>query len=270
MRGIFDAIRARRRPTEAAERDLVDRFFRATGVRFRNVRMLRQALTHRSHLGEAAESHTKTNERMEFLGDSVLELVVNDFLYHGYPESREGDLTKMRSLLVSRAILARRAREIGLGAFLLLSDAEDDSGGRDRESILADGYEAVIGAIYLDRSLAEVRAFIHRTLLASAASILADETHLNFKSLLQEHVQAASRNQPRYRVRSESGPDHEKVFLVDVLVKGEVLGTGSGKNKKEAEQEAARRALHRLDRLPRSADLGPSQASARPEEPDGS
>jgi len=186
---------------------------------------------------------------MEFLGDSVLELVVNEFLYSAYPESLEGE--KMRSLLVSRTILARKAREVGLGEFFLLSEAEEESGGRDRESILADGYEAVIGAMYLDRSLSEVRAYVHRTLLASAASILADEAHLNFKSLLQEHVQASSRNQPRYRVRSESGPDHEKVFLVEVLVRGEVLGQGSGKNKKEAEQEAARQALVRLDLLPR-------------------
>jgi ribonuclease-3 len=229
--------------------DNVARFCGAIGTPCRDPQTFRQALTHRSYLAENGQSRGESNERMEFLGDSVLELVVNEYLYGRYVSSREGDLTKKRSLLVSRAILARKARELGLGAYLFLSDAEDDAGGRRRDSILADGYEAVVGAIYLDQGIEAARGFIHRTLLADAPGILSDQAHLNFKSLLQEHVQSSSRSQPRYRVCSESGPDHEKTFVVEVVVRGTVLGEGSGRNKKEAEQVAAKDALMRLEML---------------------
>lgn len=238
----------------AGHAETVDRFCAAIGTACDDPALYRQALTHRSFLGENGQSRGESNERMEFLGDSVLELVVNEYLYARYAESREGDLTKKRSLLVSRAILARKARELGLGSFLFLSEAEDEAGGRQRDSILADGYEAVVGAVYLDQGLEAVRGFIDRTLLGDAPGILADQAHLNFKSLLQEHVQSSSRSQPRYRVRSEAGPDHEKTFVVEVSVRGNVLGTGSGRNKKEAEQVAARDALVRLEKL-QAADV---------------
>ena len=234
-------------PPPATSEAAVDRFQAASGITFRNPSTLRQALTHRSSLGENGRLRGLSNERMEFLGDSVLELIVNEFLYQSHPDSREGDLTKMRSLLVSRNILAASAAAIGLGECLFMSEAEDGSGGRARESILADGYEAVTGAIYLDQGLEAARGFIQRTLLAEAGVILADASHLNFKSLLQERVQSVSRTQPRYRVRSESGPDHEKTFIVDVFVRGRILGSGSGKNKKEAEQRAAADALRQLE-----------------------
>lgn len=240
-----------RRPPapDARSSDLLDELQDALGFHFTKLSTLRQALTHRSFLGEnGAREHS--NERMEFLGDSVLELVVNEFLYRRFSDSREGDLTKRRSLLVSRSILSTKARDFDLGRYMLLSDAEQGSGGRNRDSILADGYEALVGAIYLDGGLTPARRFIQETLLRDADDILADLAHSNFKSLLQEYVQGRSRSQPRYRVRSESGPDHEKTFFVEVAVRGKVLGTGQGRNKKEAEQRAARDALHRLDELP--------------------
>jgi ribonuclease-3 len=184
---------------------------------------------------------------MEFLGDSVLELVVNDYLYRKFPQSREGDLTKRRSLLVSRAVLSERARAAGLGRALLLSEAEDGAGGRARDSILSDCFEAVIGAVYLDQGLEGARRFIRSALLDRADHILADEANINFKSVLQELVQSRGRVQPRYRVRAEEGPDHEKTFVVEVMVRGDTLGSGTGRNKKEAEQQAAQAALRSLE-----------------------
>ncbi len=262
MRRFLSALTRRWRPAQtpapvrpdpgiahaSASAAAVAGFERALGIGFGDGRLLSQALTHRSYVGEQALD-ISSNERMEFLGDSVLELVVNEFLYRRFPESREGELTKHRSLLVSRAILARKSRELGLGRFLLLSDAEHESGGRDRDSILSDSYEAVVGAIYLDQGMTAARLFIERSLLADAERILSDRTHLNFKSLLQEHVQSTSHSQPRYRVREENGPDHAKTFIVDVAVRGTVLGSGVGRNKKEAEQFAARDALIRLEEL---------------------
>jgi len=216
-------------------------------IQFSDLGRLTQALTHRSYLGENGRSASLSNERMEFLGDSVLELVVNDFLYGRYPDNREGDLTKKRSLLVSRSILADKAKAMRLGDFLYLSSAEDDSGGRTRESILADAYEAVVGAIYLDQGMDVARRFVMDTLLRDADRILSDSENRNFKSILQEHIQSSSRHHPRYRVMSETGPDHEKTFVVEVCFGGEVLGSGEGRSKKEAEQNAARDALARME-----------------------
>lgn len=234
---------------ESDSEDPVERCQKALAIRFQDPSRLRQALTHRSFLGESGGAAMHSNERMEFLGDSVLELVVNDFLYRRFPEDREGDLTKKRSLLVSRGVLARKASVLELGRFVLLSDAERESGGRLRASILADAFEAIIGAVYLDQGLEAARSFIRSALLDDADETLSDLAHFNFKSLLQEYVQSTSRTQPRYRVRSEEGPDHEKTFVVAVVVRGETLGTGTGKNKKEAEQNAAKDALTRLDQL---------------------
>ncbi len=236
--------RNRRRPEQ-----LLEGFQDAIQVRFNDVSRLTQALTHRSYVGEDGTSAILSNERMEFLGDSVLELVVNEFLYRRYPRDQEGDLTKKRSLLVSRSILAAKAIAMRLGQYLFMSDAERDSGGSTRESILADAYEAVVGAIYLDQGMDSARRFVMMSLLSNAEAILTDLENRNFKSILQEYIQSSSRHHPRYRVRSESGPDHEKTFVVEVCFRGEVLGSGEGRSKKEAEQNAARDALQRLDTL---------------------
>ena len=211
--------------------------------------LLRKALTHRSYLQGNGDNIELSNERLEFLGDSVLELIVNEHLYRRYPGKREGDLTKMKSLLVSRSVLARRARAINLGGFVLLSEAEEEAGGRRRTSILADTYEAVLGAIYLDRGFESARVFVERNLLANAEHILADREHTNYKNILQELVQAEFKTHPRYRTSSEEGPDHEKMFTVEVNVHGKTFGEGRGTNKKQAEQEAARAALARMGKM---------------------
>lgn len=243
---------SRRRREPAAVRDVLDRFQETIEVRFRDQGLIRQALTHRSFLGSNGVDPSRSNERIEFLGDAVLELAVIEFLYGRFPEEREGGLTKKKGLLVSREVLAQCAERMGLGDYVLLSEAERDSGGSARSSILADTFEAVIGAIYLDAGLEEARRFTRTYLLAHAGEILRDESLSNHKSLLQERVQASFKTHPRYRVVSETGPDHRKVFHVEVAIRGRLLGSGTGHNKKEAEQMAARDALERL------TDAGPT------------
>ncbi len=240
----------RPRNGSAIERSCVSQavtaFERKAGIRFHDRGILEQALTHRSYLGCNGGDPGRSNERLEFLGDAVLELVVIEHLYRAFPVDREGELTKKKSLLVSKGVLAHRAERMGLGEFILLSESERDSGGRERASILADAFEAVVGAIYLDRGIAMARRFIQEQLLHTATSILEDRAHLNYKSLLQEYVQARHKTHPRYRVVTEVGPDHMKLFTVEVSVRGMLLGRGQGRNKKEAEQNAAGDALGRL------------------------
>ncbi len=244
----FPWFRRHRQPDERpkAVADVVAAFEAKTGVRFKDSAILEQALTHRSFLGCNGGDPARSNERLEFLGDAVLELVVIEHLYRTFPLDREGDLTKKKSLLVSKSVLAHRAELMGLGDFILLSESERDSGGRERASILADGFEAVVGAIHLDRGIAVARRFVQEQLLHTATSILEDRAHLNFKSLLQEYVQARHKTHPRYRVVTELGPDHMKLFTVEVSVRGNLLGRGQGRNKKEAEQNAAGDALNRI------------------------
>lgn len=221
----------------------LERFQDQFGIQFRDATLLQQSLTHRSFLGGEAENLPASNERLEFLGDAVLELVVIEHLYHAFSDEREGELTQKKSLLVSKAVLADQADALGLGNYVFLSEAERDSGGAERDSILADAYEAVLGAIYLDQGVDAARAFVHRSLLNQVRQILTDGEKQNFKSILQERVQAHIRLHPRYRVISQEGPDHDKRFTVQVIVRGEVLGTGAGPNKKSAEQRAAQEAL---------------------------
>ncbi len=189
----------------------------------------------------------ESNERMEFLGDSVLGLVTSEYLYRLYPDEHEGQLTKTKSLLVSKAILSRKALSMGIGRFVLLSHSEIESGGRQRLSILADAFESVVAAIYLDQGFETAREFIEYWLLRGSREIVADKRHRNYKSHLQEYVQSTFRTHPVYRIRSQMGPDHSKLFLVEVIVGRRVLGEGRGPNKKEAEQAAARNALESVE-----------------------
>jgi ribonuclease-3 len=191
----------------------------------------------------------QSNERLEFLGDAVLGLVVNEFLYEEFEGKEEGDLTKIKSLLVCGATLARVGDRLGLGEHLFLSRSEAGTGGRKRESILADATEAVIGAIYLDGGLEKAREFISRTILINVEATLEEGSHRNYKSLLQETLQARYKVPPRYRVTYTTGPDHARRFTVKVTLKGTVLGVGSGTSKKQAEQRAAESALGRLSEL---------------------
>ena len=176
----------------------------------------------------------------------MLGLVTSEFLYRQHPDEHEGQLTKTKSLLVSKAILSRRALAMGLGRFVLMSHSEVESGGRQRLSILADAFESVVGAVYLDQGFEAARTFIHRWLLKDSREIAADKRHTNYKSHLQEYVQSTFHTHPVYRIRSEVGPDHSKQFLVEVMVGKRMLGSGKGRNKKEAEQAAARDALEKV------------------------
>jgi ribonuclease-3 len=216
---------------------------------FKNPALARQAMTHRSYLHATPGRSGESNERMEFLGDSVVGLVVNEFLYKKFTKLREGELTKMKSLLVSRVILSRSANQLGLGHYILLSDAEKGSGGRNRASILADTLEGVIGAMYLDGGIEPARKVTERLLLREVNSILSDANLANYKSMLQEYVQGEFKTHPQYRISSEYGPDHQKMFTVEVVVSGKTYGRGHGSNKKEAEQEAARDALFHFEKL---------------------
>jgi len=227
--------------------DIIEELQQRLRIRFDNPALLRQALTHKSYVHENSGKGEDSNGRMEFLGDSVLGLVVNEFLYQQFPLAEEGELTKIKSLLVSKAVLARRARAMHIGHFLFLADAEIESGGRERTSIVADSLEALIGAVYLDKGLDVAKKFLHDNLLCDAGKIIRDSKHTNYKSILQEHIQGEYRTHPAYRVLSEQGPEHEKLFTVEVSVNRKVLGRGMGKNKKEAEQAAAREAVAKLE-----------------------
>lgn len=216
------------------------------GVSFRDLRLLNQALMHRSYVHDADLGRGESNERMEFLGDAVLGLVVNEHLYSQYARRQEGRLTKIKSLVVSEAVLSRTAEELDLGEFILLSENERTSGGGQRISILADAFEAVIGAVYLDSGLRDARQFVWRHILSSIEELLQVEEYRNYKSIVQEYAQRKFGARPRYRVVSAKGPEHERTFFVELRLGGRALGRGEGKNKKEAEQVAARSALGKL------------------------
>jgi len=208
--------------------------------------LLMQAMKHRSYVYAIEEGSISSNERLEFLGDAVLDLIVTEYLYREFHNKREGELTQIKSLLVSKVVLAEKSRALGLGEYILLSKEEIQSGGRNRTSIIGDAFESLLGAIYLDGGLEAARGFVHRVLLCDTADILANGNYLNFKSVLLEHTQSEGRGHPRYLVNAEDGPDHQKMFSVEVLINGNRIGIGQGRSKKEAQQMAAKDALHHL------------------------
>ena len=213
---------------------------------FSNPDLLDLALQHRSYVYANEKDGIASNERLEFLGDAVLDLIVTEDLYRRNQDKREGTLTQIKSLLVSKAVLAQISQEIGIGDFLYLSREEDLAGGRGRTSILGDVFEAVLGAIYLDGGLEPAQRFVATHLLLNQDEITSDGSYLNFKSALLEHTQSEGHGHPRYLVHAEDGPDHRKTFTVEVLVAGDRLGLGQGRSKKEAQQMAAREALEKL------------------------
>ena len=212
--------------------------------------LLAKALHHRSHIHVTGQDREDSNERLEFLGDAVLGLVVNETLYERFPDRSEGDLTQMKSLLVCGARLCEVAKTIDLGVHIRMSRSEAATGGRKRSSILADTMEALIGAIYLDAGLPAARLMIQTVVLVGSENVLAKRSLRNYKSRLQETIQARYKTPPRYKILGVEGPDHDRVFQVAVMFGGTVLGVGSGGNKKSAEQGAAREALAILDQDP--------------------
>ncbi len=222
------------------------------GVQFRDLALLKRALTHRS---AAAKNHFESNERLEFLGDSVLGLVVCETLFRLYPQHSEGDLAKSKAYVVSETALAEAAKRIGLEEFLVMSVSEAASGGRRRRSILADAFEAIIAAVYLDRGIVAARRVVRNALLETLHAVVIDTHRHDFKSALQERTQAALRQAPLYLIANEEGQEHDKTFLAEAVLGEVIIGTGSGKSKKEAEQAAALDALNNLPRfLPAMSD----------------
>jgi ribonuclease-3 len=215
----------------------------ALGLRFRSAELRDMALTHRSFAFE--QGLPITNERLEFLGDAVLGLVITDMAYRGFPDLSEGDLAKLRAAMVNMATLADLGKEIGLGAVLKLGKGEDLSGGREKASILADGVEAVLGAMYLDRGLRTTQQLIERLFWPRITAYVRGEGERDYKTILQELAAQDLGRLPEYRV-VERGPDHQKEFTATVFLADEEFGTGTGRSKKEAEQRAAREAHERL------------------------
>lgn len=213
------------------------------GITFRNAQALDLALTHRSFAYERGVD--QTNERLELLGDAVLNLVITDLIFKRFPDHAEGDLAKLRASLVSEPALAEVAVELDLGPAVMLGRGEEITGGRFKPSILGDALEAVIGAIYIDRGLQATRRVVQNLFGSRIAAAVGQEVPRDAKTRLQEMVTRMYQRLPKYRVSSE-GPDHEKRFLAEVLIEGEPYGSGTGRSKKGAEQEAAAEALLRL------------------------
>ena len=212
------------------------------GYKFRNSLLLAEALTHPSLAYETQKPHFD-NQRLEFLGDAVLQLILTEHLYRLFPAFPEGRLTKLRSQLVSRRALSRFATKVDLGEYVLLGRGEESSGGRRRASTLADAFESVVGAIYLDGGFTEASGMVLRLFKEEIEGLVISPEDRNPKGDLQECLQALAPEAPAYRIVSEAGPDHRRVFQAEVLWRGEVLGTGKGKSKKEAEARAAGDAL---------------------------
>lgn len=215
------------------------------GLKFKNDQLLRTAFVHRSYLNEHKSSTFEHNERLEFLGDAVLELVVTEYLYKNYPNP-EGDLTNWRSALVKGEMLSKIARELELGEFLFLSHGEERSGGREKNYLLANTFEALIGVIYLEFSYVKARDFIAKFLLVHLSEILRKGDHIDAKSHFQETVQDKVGVTPTYNLIHEEGPDHSKEFVMGAYVEDRLVGKGSGPSKQIAEQKAAEDALKRL------------------------
>ncbi|NLV17032.1 MAG: ribonuclease III [Syntrophomonadaceae bacterium] len=215
-------------------------FIKTNRLKMNNVQMMVTALTHPSYAQELGM--IENNQRLEFLGDAVLNLVVAKYLYHRFPQQPEGILTKIRAKVVCERYLARFARALRMGEYLILGRGEENSGGRDRSSILADAFEAVIGALFLDQGLGSTESFIISNMKDDIDSV-ADGGFYDFKSRLQEIVQGSSRENVSYEILRESGPAHDRTFEAGVFLQSRLLATGEGKTKKEAEQKAAELAL---------------------------
>ena len=213
------------------------------GYTFHNPALLEKALTHSSYSNEHRLGKLNNNERLEFLGDAVLEVVSSEFLYKKYPERPEGELTKQRASMVCEQTLALCARDLELGSYLLLGRGEDMTGGRERASVTSDALEAMIGAIYLDGGFANAKEYIDRFILNDIEN---KQLFFDSKTILQEIVQGEMECEPVYELTGEEGPNHNKKFTVQVLIREQVYGTGSGRTKKAAEQEAAYAALLKL------------------------
>lgn len=214
---------------------------------FKNQNLFDQAFTHRSFLNETKRK-ISSNERLEFLGDSIVSFVVSKYLFNKYPEFNEGILTNIRSLLVNTKSLAEIAKELNFGDLLKLSKGEEESMGRQNQSLLADCFEAFLGALFIDQGIEKTENFILEIFIPIAEEIAKNKTFKDPKSLLQEYVQSRRKSSPQYKVLEEIGPAHSKIFVVGVFVDNNLLGKGQGKSKQEAEEFAAEKAIEKINK----------------------
>ncbi len=217
-------------------------------VHFTDINLLHQAFYHRSYLNEE-RTIRESNERLEFLGDAILSFLTSSQLYKKFPQYPEGTLTNIRSSIVRTTSLAKAAASLSFGDLLFLSHGEEESGGRKNQSLLADSFEAFLGALYLDQGIETVKTFLETYLFPEIDTIVQEKSYIDFKSLLQEVVQEKSRFSPIYTVTKSEGPDHDRTFYIDALNQTVVLGSGKGKSKQEAEQQAAKNALEKMGKI---------------------
>jgi ribonuclease-3 len=220
---------------------------KSLGIKFNDISILDRALVHRSYLNEN-RSIEKSNERLEFLGDAVLELIVSQYLYNKYPDREEGDLTSFRSAIVRTESLAQASRELNYGDYLKMAKGEEESGGRDKDYILANTFEAVLGAIFLDQGLNICRDLVNKVLLLKVENIVENRLDIDGKTKIQEVAQAKYKLTPTYEVIKEHGPDHDKIFIVAVKIGNKVIGKGEGSSKQKAEEAAAQKGLEYIEK----------------------
>ena len=214
----------------------IDLFLKQLNLQIKNKELIKHSLTHRSYRG-------KNNERLEFLGDAVIEMLSSIYLYNRFPNEKEGILTKYRSALVKTSTLAKVAKNINLGDFIILSKGEEDNGGRQRENILGDAFEALVGAIYIDTGIEYTNKFLYTHLYCILDGIISNKEYLNYKSSLQEAIQSKYKVIPRYQVIKEEGPSHNRIFTVSMSINKKKISVGTGKSKQEAEENAAKNAI---------------------------
>lgn len=232
------------------DKQSISRLEKRLGVRLGDRRAAVEALTHRSWLNEHPDAGHRDNERLEFLGDAVIDVVVSQRLMERFPEAPEGVLSRLRASLVDESTLAKVARSIDLGSFLQLGRGEDRTGGREKASVLADALEAVIGAVFVGGGLSPCYDVVDRLFEESFEGLAEGQPDRDYKSQLQEWAQGKLGTQPRYRLAEARGPDHAKSFVVDLLLEDRVVGRGEGRSKKDAEQQAAKEALAKLGSFP--------------------
>jgi len=213
------------------------------GIKFNNQDLVLNAFVHRSYLNEQANFHLPSNERLEFLGDAVLQLIVSEHLFNTYPDDPEGQLTNYRASIVNAKTLSQVSGKLELGQYLLLSKGEEASGGRTRPYLLANTFEALLGVIYLDQGIEVSKQFVHKYVIPELSSIIEQNLYKDFKSRLQEVSQEKLSLTPIYKVINEDGPDHAKNFTIGVFLDDAQVGEGAGSSKQSAEQEAAKNAL---------------------------
>jgi len=217
------------------------------GIVFKDKALLDTALTHRSYLNEHREASLQNNERIEFLGDAVLELIISTYLFKTYPEKSEGELTNIRAAVVRTESLAEESRNLGLGEHLRMSKGEKESGGRDKDYLLANTFEAILGAIYQDQGLDVCREYIERTLLKKVSRIVENNLFIDPKTQAQEIIQAKFKVTPIYEVVKQEGPDHDKIFTVGLKINNKQIAVGTGSSKQKAEEEAAKATVELLN-----------------------